>query len=173
MTLTSPANPRAKTPRSPSSNSVAVAWVSLCTESSTGRRPSARSRPQLVHQTGPQRWVGRDARHLLGPRQQTDAGLAPRGREVERVEGGEAEQDRDRAAVHLGAQGHALGGGVRSQVELTAPRLGVVVVLRQGEGDRTVGGGGQAAHPRHLLLRRGQVLTEGARGRQLEDTGAE
>ena len=48
----------------------------------------------------------------------------------------------------------------RRQVELTAPRVGVVVVLGQRERDRAADGGRQAPHPLHLPLRRGEVLAE-------------
>ena len=128
---------------------------------------------QLAHKTGPQLGVGVDAGHLLGPGQEADAGLAPRGGEVERVERREAQQDRHRAPVHLRTKGHTFRGRLGGQVELAAPRLGVVVVLSEGEGDWAVGRGRQATHPRHLFLRRGQVLAEGAGRRQLEHAGPE
>ena len=41
------------------------------------------------------------------------------------------------------------------------------------EGDRTADRRGELAHPRHLPLRRGEVLAERAGGRELEHAGAE
>ena len=89
------------------------------------------------------------------------------------MEGGEAEQDRDGAPVHLGAQGHALGRRLGRQVELAAPRRRVGVVLGEGEGHRAPGGCGQAAHPRHLPLGRGQILAQGAGRGELEHACAQ
>ena len=115
-----------------------------------------------------------DARHLLLPREQAEAGLAPRRGEGERVERLEAEQQRHRAAVHLRA--HAA--RPRRPPPPTgraaaSTRSGSALFWREGERDRPADGRGQAAHPVHLPLGRGQVLAERAGRRQLEHAGAE
>ena len=111
-------------------------------------------------------------RHALGDRRE-DADRAPARAVRERVEGLEAEEQRDGPAGDLRSDARAFADGLAGQLEHLAPRVGVVVVLGEREGDRTADRRGEPAHPGHLALRRGEVLAERAGRRELEDAGAE
>ena len=128
---------------------------------------------QLVHEALAEAVLVADPLHLLLPRLQAEAGLAPRRREVERVEGLEPEEDRHRAGVHLRPQVDALRAGLGGEVELAPPRLRVGDVLGQHERHRPPACRAQAAHPVDLPLGRGQVLAQRPGRGELEHTRAQ